>query len=397
MKLRRTSCLLAIGLFVFAGGPAEGVTFHGRISNSLYSYETTETHTRLYQFARFTLEEPALRGFALNAFLRTATDLNETLNSDYRYRAYLLNAEAKNLFGRIDLVAGRQFLHSGTVLGGLDGVSARLKVSNRISVRAYGGVESHFQRAFKVYKADEALVTGGILELTRCLSSRIQLLYLQKSASDGIYWQLGGVNFSNRSALGARVRAEAHYDLKNERFHRLLADLRHGLGRKATVSVGFKQQYPQVYSNSFFTVFEVEAYRRYSLGCTYRISDDHYLSGRYQLLQFDTETANRAFATVGGLNGSIGFVFESGYAGDQVGFLADYAYSITPSLVASASVDYSRYKTEDVYEFEHELSNAVRLSYTLHKRWQMELEYQWLTDRFKSSDSRVLNHIHFSW
>ena len=119
-------------------------------------------------------------------------------------------------------------------------------------------------------------------------------------------------------------------------------------------------------------------------------------------MKFDTEDANQIFATISHLNGSLGLIYESGYSGEQLGIIADYAYSITPNLIASASVDYTKYKTETVYDYEtdNQLANAVRVAYRFKKHWTIDLEYQWINnDRFEETenDSRILNHIQFSW
>jgi hypothetical protein len=68
-----------------------------------------------------------------------------------------------------------------------------------------------------------------------------------------------------------------------------------------------------------------------------------------------------------------------------------------PQLLASLNIDYSRYRTETIYEFENQLANAVRLSYKFQRHWTVDLEYQWLTNRFKDQDSRILNYINYQF
>jgi len=266
-----------------------------------------------------------------------------------------------------------------------------------MSLSAYGGVESHFNRSLKLYKFDDSFTAGGLFEWRKLFGSNLQMLYLQKTDTDDMYWQLAGLNLQNSLIPKTNLRVQAHYDLLNSRLHRLLAFARVKLNKKIALSLGYKNQHPQIYANSYFTIFEVDPYQQYKLGASYFLSKNFFLSGQYQLLKFDTETANRLFLTFNNMNGSIGLVYESGYAGEQLGVIFDYAYSITPKLLASINIDYSRYKTEKRYEFENEIANAVRFSYRFLKRWSVDLEYQWLTNRFKESDSRILNHIHFSW
>jgi len=58
--------------------------------------------------------------------------------------------------------------------------------------------------------------------------------------------------------------------------------------------------------------------------------------------------------------------------------------------------DYSKYRTETIYEYDDQIANAARLSYSL-GRWNFVGEYQWLTNRLKENDSRFLNHITYRW
>ena len=67
------------------------------------------------------------------------------------------------------------------------------------------------------------------------------------------------------------------------------------------------------------------------------------------------------------------------------------------SFVASVYVDYSKYRTEEIYEYDNQLANAARLSYRLNRHFAVDVEYQWLTNRFKKQDSRFLNHISYLW
>jgi len=395
-RITKIWMLVFFALFSFQVN-ASGIQFHGRASNSFYSYEGTTTHTRMYQFVHFSVDSPELVKATLNVSFRALTDLNQSLDRDMRFRAYQLNLELKKLLNRFNIVIGRQFLHPGTVLGGLDGLSARARIVNHLSLSLYAGVESHFNRSFKIYKYDDSFTAGSVIELKKIFSSNLQLLYLQKMNSEDIFWQIAGLNFNTSLIPKCKVRLQTHYDLQNSRFHRIYFYLRHHLLKDLYLNLSVKNQYPQIYANSFFTIFEIDPYWQYRLGGSYQLNRNYFVNCQYQLIQFDTETANRLYLTVSNLNGSVGLVYESGYAGDQIGVVLDYAYSITPSLLASVNVDYSRYKTEKVYEFENQIANAIRLSYKFKKYWSVDLEYQWLTNRFKESDSRVLNHIHFSW
>jgi len=389
--------LLSLLMVFLSVGYVYGFDFHGKTSNTIYSYDDSTQHTRLFQFIRFNLDVPKLSNLSLNTSLRALTNLDETLEDDQRFKAYALNLHYKNLFNRVDLILGRQFLHPGAVLGGLDGLYTKVRISNRMNISAYAGTEAHFNSSLKIYKSEDSFVAGGLFEMNRYFSTTTQLFYMQKSNADGLFWQLAGLNLTNASLPRTNVRLQAHLDLQTSAFHRLLFSAKHDVTDKISVNAGFKNQMPQIYANSFFTIFDVDGYTQFNAGCTYNLAQKLFLSGQYQLVQFDQESANRVFFTVNNLNGSIGVVYETGYAGEQLGLILDYAHAITPALLASINIDYSRYKTEKVFEFENQIANAVRLSYRFQRHWSIDLEYQWLTNRFKEQDSRILNHIHFSW
>lgn len=388
--------ILSLLIILLSIGYLYGVDFHGRVSNSIYSFEDTKTRTRVYQFVNLSFDAPEFANATLNTSFRALTDLNQSLDSDQRFKAYNLNLKFNKLFNRVDVTLGRQFLHPGTVLGGLDGLYSKYYITKKMNLAAYGGVESNFQRSFEIYKFEDSFTAGGLFELNRTFGTNFQLFYLQKANDDDLYWQLTGLNVYNSLLKNSVFNLQAHYDILNERFHRLFFMARQGLmNNRLAVSLNFKQQHPQIYANSYYTIFEVEAYNQYQLGLSYNLLKNYFVNAQYRMIQFDDETANQVFATVSNNSGSFGFLYESGYAGEQLSLVFDYAYSLTPQLLASLNIDYSRYRTETIYEFENQVANAVRLSYQFLRHWSVDLEYQWLMNRFKEQDSRILNHIHY--
>ncbi|MBN2008713.1 hypothetical protein JW960_05165 [candidate division KSB1 bacterium] len=390
------SCMSFLIVFLVAS-TSPALEFHGAASNSVYSLEDTTTHTRLFQYLRFSVDAPWVNKLKLNISLRALTDMNESLDSEDRFKAYTLNLTYSNLFNRMNIVLGRQFLHPGTILGGLDGLYADYAFSSNMKIAAYTGTEAHFMRSLKIYELEDSFVAGGFVELKHVYKSRFQALYLQKANKDDIFWQITGLNIENALVPKTNLQLQAHYDLQNSRLHRLLITARHQLSQKLAFSVGMKNQYPQVYANSFFTIFDIDAYKQYNAACSYNILNDYFVQGQFQYIQFDDENATRTYVTLNNANGSIGVLYESGYAGEQLSAVLDYAYSVTPTLLASISLDYSKYKTETIYEFESQIANAARLSYRFMQNWSVDVEYQWLTNRFKESDSRFLNHIRYRW
>ena len=394
--MKKFPLFLSVPLFFSHGALYSGdFAFHGSAKNSIYSYDSDKAHTRVYQYARLNVESPDRRINA-NLSARAMTDLNSTLSDDLRFKAYSFNVGINDIFQhRLNLTLGRQFLHPGAVLGALDGIHARLKMSDKMSLQLYSGLESPYLRDTELNR--DRFVVGGLMQLKNIASSRLQLLYLQKSDNGEILWQLTGFNLDNSLLHRTNLRIQSHYDIQNDRMHRLLISARHSLSESLAMFAALTRQCPQIYANSIYTIFEPDAYTQYRAGAAVRLLSDLYLNGEFQLIQFTEENASKIFINLSNKNGSLGLAYESGYIGDQLSLMFDCNIELLPELIASVYVDYSRYRTETIYEYDNQLANAARLSYRFNRHLSIDAEYQWLTNRYKQSDSRFLNHIAFRW
>jgi len=385
---------------------AQSVETRGRLSNSVYFLEKTDIDAssgatqlaRIYQYFRFTARIREYNDLSLNISARALTDTEAELSSEERFRAYRLSLSASKLFkGLLDFELGRQFLHPGIPFGSLDGLNLLVRPASNFEWQLFGGVESHLQRSFKVYEFDDATVFGSALKFRNFYDGDIQLAYLHKRSRNEDQWQIAGMNISNRYFDPVSFLIQAHYDLVNERFHRLYLSTHYRVSNDVNFYLRLKQQYPQIYGDSFFRIFEFEAYSQAGLGFNYALSENYSVGANYTLIQLDDGDGHRVVTDFSNRNGSIGFVYETGDLGDQLSLLFDYGYEILPDLMASLSVDYTRYRFEEIYDYENQLANALRLSYKFTRHLRADLEYQWLNNRFKDSDQRLLNHIHYIW
>lgn len=421
--------VLLIGLLM---GTAQSFETRGRVTNSVYAYDDGESHTRLYQTLRFQMNPTDNRDFQFNFYGRILNDLNSDvdLDEEIQYNAYRLSLEANGLFNNfLDLEIGRQFLHPGLVLGSLDGVNAVLHPGQNIDWQIYGGVESHFFESFKVYEAEDAMVLGTAFKLKDIMDSDIEAVYIQKNGpddaigdeepDDGTQWQLAGANLKNHSIKGLNLYMQAHYDLINERLHRFYTKGTYKLNQRIYVSADYKQQYPQIYDGSYYnredlsTPFgDFERYQQMGFNAAYFLNQNCSLNLGYRyLLLYNEDDAALLTATIDNANGSIGLVYEDGDLGDQIGVMADYGYEIFNNLMASVSVDYTRYRTEDCYcegignsveDYDRAIGSALRLSYKFNRHLRIDAEYQningWLSySPDDTQDHRFLNHISYIW
>jgi hypothetical protein len=388
----------------------QGVETKGRFTNSIYAFEPTlyrgtedsKAHVLLYQYLRLQASMKEANNLTLYLDTRLLTDLEEDLDNDYRYRLNRLSLSAENLFsGWFDFQIGRFFYHPGITFGSLDGAEFTVKPTKAFHIQLYGGVETHHWRTYKVYDFDDATVYGGALKYFGFLNSNWQLSYLEKLHQKETQWQIVGFNFSNFSLKTWKFLLQTHYDIANSRLHRLYFSTRFAPSKTWHFNLNLKQQHPQIYADSYFNdpdkFGEWKQYRQGALGGTYYFSEKYALTATYQILMLEEGEGHRIIASVNNFNGSLGLIYEMGDLGDQLGFLINYGYEFLPGLIGSLSIDYSRYRFSEIYDYENQIGNALRLTYKFAGHWRIDAEYQLLTNKFKNTDHRFLNHINYIW
>ncbi|RPI01729.1 MAG: hypothetical protein EHM72_05830 [Calditrichaeota bacterium] len=376
---------------------AQSGQLNGAFRNSVYLYENHGSHTRIYQYLNLKAILPN-NDLTVSTSMRALTDMNESITNEERYKLYSLRFDAQNLLhDHIDFAVGRMFLHPGTVLGVLDGGQLTVKPYKNLRLLGYGGVEGVFSRNFQFNSFEDSRVIGGCVEISDFYSTKLQTLYLQKSNENETFWRLTGMNISSNIIPQTVLQLQSHYDLEAQRLHRLQISSRNVWSSSWQTTLEYRKQFPQIYSTSYFSIFTPFAYQRLRLGTSVNISPDYHLQALYQHLFTNGNHADLLSLSTGTPYGDIGVIWENGYAGDQIGLMLNGFFEIFSRLIASFYVDYSKYRVEEIYEYDNLLSNALRLSYRLDDHISIDIEYQWLSNRFKSSDARMLNHISFIW
>ncbi len=388
---------LIVGLLGFQWISAQTIETGGHYTSSLYAREQVGSNSTIsiYQFLRFSAIAKEWNSLSLNVSMRW---LSQPQPGQQPWRAYRMSVSTSNLFNNLlDFEIGRQFLHAGIPFGSLDGANITLKPSNNLSWQIFGGVESNLFREFKVYEFDEATVYGSAITYRRFYNTDVQLAYLQKLRENKNQWQIVGLNLNNYSLKKIQFLLQAHYDVLNSVLHRLYASARYTPSNKLALTVFAKQQTPQIYGDSFFRIFEIEPYTQSALNMNYALSTNYGLTAGVQYISLGEGSGQRVMLGINDARGALNVLYETGDLGDQLGLMFDYGYEIWKNLIASVGMDFTRYRFEEIYEYESQVANTVRLHYNFTKHWKADLEYQWLNNRFENSDNRILNHIHFIW
>jgi len=407
MKPNHFAIFVLILLVSLSQVNAQKVETKGRFTNSIYAYvppvlrgtEEQETNWFFYQYLRFQAKVKEYNNLTFHYNTRLLTNLQEDIPDDLRFRVNRLSLSATDLLsGFMDVELGRFFFHPGIVFGSLDGLNLVLKPGRSWRVQLYGGVESTLPRSYKIYNWDDAAVYGGAVKYFNLGGTDLQLAYMQKLHQNESIWQIAALNISNYTLKDWRFLIQGHYDMANNRLHRFYFSTRWTASQKLRFNMHLKQQHPQIYANSYYTRFDLSEYKQGGLGGSYYFTDEYSLSADFHYYRLGSDEAGqRVIVSFNDLNGSIGVVYETGDLGDELGFLINYGYEFIPGLIGSISIDYMRYRLGELYDYEDQIGNALRASYSFADHWKVVAEYQILRNMYSTADQRFLNHIHYIW
>ncbi|MDZ7346224.1 MAG: hypothetical protein ONA69_05445, partial [candidate division KSB1 bacterium] len=363
--------------------------------NSVYLFERDNRQALLYQSVRFQVVQPHLNT-RLGGNFRV---LSSTVGAqpDERFRLYALYVAFKAFGDRITAAAGRLYLHPGFSLGALDGLAASWRLQPQLQLQLYGGLPSPIDRRFGLEWEDRRPLVGATLQAWGGSGSELQLFYLHRFGQGTTLQRLSGVNATYRPLSNLDLHAQMHFDLERQSTQRLLFSARTQWSARLQTNVEYREQQPQIFSDSYFTIFTPRPYQRWRAAASLEVLPEKFLELQAQYVRFEREAADQLYVTFSTAYGEISAVYESGFAGDQFGLCANAFYDLTERLTVSAAVDLTRYRIEQIYAYDRQWSNALRLSYRFSRRLSADLEGQWLNDRLRTYDVRLLNHITMTW
>ena len=341
--------ILAISTFVllsFSNTLAQ-FSLNGSLQSSLYTFERTDDlrQANFYQGFNLRLAHGSLANTYLNTNFRMIKFGDQSWDEKV-YNTYLNWKTASNL---VSVRAGRQFLYQGVMNGTFDGVLLAVNPVENLSIKVFGGLEAPFDRDFRTVESDSSAI-GGILSYRLPWDIKVDVSYMNQKRDDESILELAGLALSGNYDNSLYYVIQADQDLINDEIQKLRGRF-HYLFDKWTFIAEVAQQKPRIYQDSFFRIFSIEEYSQMRGGLTYQL-DMVQLGAQYILTNYENDSNNRIIVTGATDWGMIGVIFQSGYAGDNVGVYGDLRYKVMPELTLKAYSSYYNYErgTKDISE-----------------------------------------------
>lgn len=374
MALKRMFCLLAgIGM-LFSNGTAWSAEVHGRSSTQYQwftDYVTGNKQAEFGEYLSLSITKIDKAGkFSIQGYGRATQDImnGQGLNG----RLYFLYGDYSNLFDKVDIRLGRQFINyaAGTAL--IDGGKIELKNVGPVAFSVMGGRNVIFNLDGEASN-NRDYVWGVAANLTGFKNTDAELSYFMKLDEDGVARDQIGGTFKQYLFNSLKVYSNARFDMASETFSEVLAGLKYYPTSDLVFTGEWYQSYPIFDNSSIYSVFAVSRYQEGVFRADYTINDMVGINAGYSK-QYYADSGDDA--DVYGLGARIrphdlvqvnlNYDFRNGYGGKLNGGSADVVYTPIKPLDLSGGIHY------DVYERDRATGRETARKYWVGSRYKID-------------------------
>lgn len=352
MGLKRV-CRAFSALMILAAGTAWGAEFNGRSSTQLLWYNNEFTEHRIFEAAEYLrLGVSKIDSAGKLSFFGYGRGA-QTIGHDFddTGRLYYLYADYRDLFDKVDLRLGRQFVSNAAGNAIIDGLQVDLKNIGPVAFTAFGGRDV-------VYGLDGELgyAWNSDLGISAYLSgfrkTDVEVSWLRKWDKSETARDIIGGSFKQYLFGLSKVYGNARYDLLSEAVVEGQAGLKVFPISNLTLTGEFYQSYPTFDATSIYSVFAVNKYREGLVRVDYNLNDVVTVNAGYNR-QWYGEGANAdvyhvgtTIAPIEQVKVNLEYDKRQGYYGDQDGFICDVDVEITKNAQLAGGMTYDVYQRD---------------------------------------------------
>ncbi len=386
-----SACLL----FLYVPLMFAQVHIKGSLNASLYAWQNAN-ETQLwdtYLGSHFRISPANARGHFLNTYFRVAHRGDPAKWEERFYNLYL-NIKLNRSF---QFRLGRQFLYNGVLNGTVDGLLLQGRAASWVKFKLLAGTRTPWDRKLEVTSWNEGAVLGGFADFAFTRNHSLQLSYLRQSrrtnGATRVSWEQFGTTLTGylfRQKLNYFGRLD--YNLQSQNYQQIRFRLTY-LGRKLTASAEYNSQRPRIWEDSFFNIFEINAFNQARLAATYRWNQMD-LGLQYLYTTYKDGTDNRIIGTLGTRYGTFGVVYQSGIGESKnLGLYGDLRFNLLPNLTARLFGNYYNFERAYTNITEDAIGYSAGLSYRLNRNFLLRGDVQQMTNSYYNHDWRGLFHL----
>jgi hypothetical protein len=407
MGVKGISSLLLI-ISLLTASTAWSVEIHGRSSTQFLWFNNifnTRTQDEIAQYLQIGITNIDKEGkLSICGYGRGSQDL--TNGNGLNGRLYYLYLDYRDLLGKVDIRAGRQFVNIAAGNAIIDGTRIDLKNIGPVALTVLGGRNVIFGLNGEISHSGDA-VFGVAGNLVGFKYTDLELGYFAKWThdSDGPARETLGASFKQYLFNNLKLYADLRYDLYGEVFSEVLAGVKYFPFPNLVLTGEWYQSYPTFDADSIYAVFAVNRYQEGVFRADYRISDMFSVNAGYSRQDYgddgmaDVYQLGCRIRPIEPVEINLSYDKRQGFNGSLDGGIIDVTYYATKSLQLAAGLQFDVYTREDIATTGHEIARKYwgGAKYKLTKKMSASLRIEDDVNRSFSNDwqGRVVYNYDF--
>jgi hypothetical protein len=351
--VRKGFVRLFLGILLLAPSTGWAIEIHGRSSTQLEwfnNYFNDQRQVEFGQYLRFSITNIDEEGKAsVFGYGRINQDLNN--GEGFHARLYYLYGEYRDLFGKVDIRLGRQFVNYAAGSAIIDGGQVVLKNIGPVAFSVAGGRDVIFGLDGEASKGgDLAFAVSAYLHGFR--HTDLEVSWLRKWDEWDVARDVIGAAFKQYLFNSLRVYGNIRYDIVSETFTEILGGVKYFPMANLVLTGEYYQSYPTFDATSIYSVFAVDRYQEAVFRADYTINRMITVNGGYTAQGFGEGGRGHIYHVgfslrpIDPLLVHVEYDNNQGYNGKAHGFIADVYYDLTKDLQVAGGMAYDVYKRD---------------------------------------------------
>lgn len=354
MALTRIFCLLTGVIMLFSSSAAWSAEIHGRSSTQFTWFNDIFTEKKQAEFGEYlSLSVTKLdkdNKLTFQGYGRLTQDIRngQGLNG----RLYYLYGDYSNLFDKVDIRVGRQFVNYAAGNAIIDGGKVELKNVGPIAFSVMGGRNVFFSLDGEATSYRD-FAFGAAAYLQGYRNTDAELSYFMKLDNDGVARDQLGASFKQYLLNSVKVYGNTRFDLPSETFSEVLAGVKYYPIADLVLTGEWYQSYPTFDSTSIYSVFAVSRYQEGVFRADYTINDKIAVNAGYSIQDYEGADANVyelgcRIRPIEHLQVTLNYDHRNGYGGNLNGGIAEIAYEATKKIEVAGGIHFDVYERDKV-------------------------------------------------
>jgi len=390
MAFKRIFCLLTGAIMLFASSAAWSAEVHGRSSTQFTWFNDILTEKKQAEFGEYlSLSVTKLdkdNKLTFQGYGRLTQDVSngQGLNG----RLYYLYGDYSNLFDKVDIRLGRQYVNYAAGNAIIDGGKIEFKNVGPIALSVMGGRNVFFNLNGEATSYRD-FAFGVAASLYGFRNTDAELSYFMKLNNEGVARDQLGASFKQYLFNSLKVYTNARFDLPSETFSEVLAGVKYFPRADLVLTGEWYQSYPIFDSTSIYSVFAVSRYQEGVFRVDYSINDKISVNAGYSRQIYEDADADVfelgcRLRPIEHLSLNLNYDHRNGYGGRLNGGIADVYYDINKMIEIAGGIHFDVYERDRVtgeetarkywlggkYKVNDKMSASVRVEDNVNARYK---------------------------